>query len=95
MSFAWIQSYRVGTSPCAIIRSAIETEHQLNQLIFSEVTSAVCLCLFKDKRKEAPGLLYVLMFSSSGQGAQEVCCSSLLDNIKARSGKAVANLWAG
>lgn len=66
-SLAWIQSHGVGTSQCVIIRSAIQTAHQLNQLIFREVTSALCLCLFKDKRKEAPGLLMFPRFHLTGE----------------------------
>lgn len=66
-SLAWIQSHGVGTSQCVIIRSAIQTAHQLTQLIFREVTSALCLCLLKDKRKEAPGLLMFPRFHLTGE----------------------------
>lgn len=56
---------------------------------------ALRLCLFKDERREAPGLLHALLFSSGKPGAPEVCYLSLLDHIKAHSGQALANLWAG
>lgn len=96
-SLAWIQSHRVGTSQCVIIRSGFQTAHQFNQLIFREVTSALCLCLFKDKRKEALGLLLFPRFHLAGEEqGRPVARHSWITSKPACSGNAAADLqWTG
>lgn len=93
-SLVWTQSHGVGTSQYVII-SAVQTAQQLNQLILSEVTSALCLCLFKDKRKEARPPFVFPRFHPAGE-EREVCYSSFLVTSKpAHPGRALAYLLAG
>lgn len=50
-------------TPRVIIRSAVKTAPLLDQLIFSEVTAALCLCLFrmKDRSTRAPFCSHVFI----------------------------------
>lgn len=77
LAFTWLQSLREGQHHWKPVSAELA--------VLSGVASAFCLCLFKDKRKEAPGPLHVPTFSSHRPWAREVCCSSFPDNIKACS----------
>ena len=56
-----------GASRRVIIRSAIETVPPLDPLTFGQVTAALCLCVFKDKRQKHLGSFLFPCFHLAGK----------------------------
>ena len=85
-----------GASRRVIIRSAIETVPPLDPLTFGQVTAALCLCVFKDKRQKHLGSFLFPCFHLAGkEHGRFVVHHSWLTSKPACSSRTTANLWAG
>ena len=86
----------MGASLRVIIRSAIKTAPLLDQLALSEVTAALCLCLFTDKRQKHPISFLLPCFHLAGEEhGRSVVRRSCITSKSARSGKATTNYSVG